>query len=276
MKPHVLIVGGFMTLPWNYLPLRRRLLARGASSVTIAPVWPMDWGVSSILGMGQVMRRTRLAILRTYRASDRQPLIVVAHSGGGIAARLAMSSVPYHGQAGGVDEAVGCLVTLGTPHGLSHLNSRYHHAGHEAVEFLDRVSPGAFFAPRTAYLTVGSKYERAAFTGPLGWLADQVFSVVVGDNSVHAGDGIVPAAVSHLDGATQITFDDARHGFIGGNWYGADRVVERWWPTALGLWHEALAARHDQGVLGRGSGTIQDEHLELEVAGWSSGSSSGS
>ena len=100
-----------MTLPLNYVPLRRRLLARGASAVTIAPIWPMDWGVSSILGLGHVMRRTRLSIMRAYQASDRQPLIVVAHSGGGIAARLAMSSVPYHGQAGGLAEAVACLVT---------------------------------------------------------------------------------------------------------------------------------------------------------------------
>jgi hypothetical protein len=205
----------------------------------------MDWGVSSILGMAHVMRRTRLAIMRAYRDSDRQPLIVVAHSGGGIAARLAMSSAHYHGQAGGVAEAVGCLVTLGTPHGLSHLNNRYHHAGHEAVEFLDRASPGAFFAPRTAYLTVGSKYERAAFTGPLGWIADEVFSVIVGDDAVHAGDGIVPLTAAHLEGATQISFDDARHGHIGANWYGADPIVERWWAAAVELWRGALAERHE-------------------------------
>jgi hypothetical protein len=243
VKPHVLIIGGFMTLPINYWPMRRRLLARGAGAVTIAGVWPVDWGLASFLGMGIVMRRTRLAILRAYQAADRQPIIVIAHSGGGIAARLAMSATPYHGQRGAVAEAVGCLVTLGTPHGLAHLANSYHHAGHEAVEFLDHESPGAFFAPRTAYLSVGSDYERAAFTGPLGRLAEEVFSVVVGDDAVRAGDGIVPFAAVHLEGAEQLSFNDARHGHIGGNWYGADRIVDRWWPEAVRLWHGALDAR---------------------------------
>src|SRR3954468_17349930 len=262
-----------MTVPLNYVPLRRRLLARGAASVTIAPLWPMDWAVASVLGMAHMMRRTRAAILRAYHASG-EPLIVVSHSGGGIAARLAMSATSYHQQRGGVAEAVGCLVTLGTPHGLNRLVNRYRHAGHEAVEFLDRDSPGAFFAPRTAYLSVGSEYERAAFGGPFGRLAEEVFSVVVGDDAVRAGDGIVPFAAVHLEGATQLSYVDARHGHIGSNWYGGARMVDRWWPEAVGLWQGALDARRDPQL--RRSGTNQDEPVELQVAGWSSGSSSGS
>ena len=44
-EAHVLIVGGFMTVPFNYVPLQQRLLARGAASVTIGQLWPMDWAV---------------------------------------------------------------------------------------------------------------------------------------------------------------------------------------------------------------------------------------
>lgn len=243
LGPRVLIIGGFLTLPLNYWPLRRRLLARGAAAVDIAPVWPVDWGFAGFLGMGVMMPRTRLAILRAYHEADRQPIIVIGHSGGGIAARLAMSSTPYYAQRGGVAKAVGCLVTLGSPHGLANLPNRYHHAGHEAVEFLDRESPGAFFAPRTAYLSVGSNYEQAAFGGAFGRLAHEVFSVVVGGDAVRAGDGIVPHSAVHLEGATNLSFSDTRHGHIGANWYGADRVVDRWWPTAVRLWQGALEAR---------------------------------
>ena len=82
----------------------------------------------------------------------------------------------------------------------------------------------------------------------------------------------------HLEGATQLSFGDARHGHIGANWYGADPVVDRWWPTAETLWQGALEARRTPAgkatedpltLFGAGG-------LELEVAGWSSGSSSGS
>jgi hypothetical protein len=242
--PAVLIVGGYMTSPPNYWPLRRRFLRRGARRVDIAPLWPPDWAIGAVLGLGPVMRRTGRAIARTYRAAGRQPIIVIGHSGGGLAARLAMSPVPFNRRLAAVAEAVGCLVTLGTPHRLAELDNRYRHAGHEAAAFLERETPGAWFAPRTAYLTVGSAYEGAAFPGLLGRTADALFSIIVGrDTAATAGDGIVPAVAAHLEGAEQLTYDDSRHGFIGRGWYGADEMVDRWWPRAVELWRGALAAR---------------------------------
>jgi hypothetical protein len=243
-RPSVLIVGGYMTVPPNYWPMRRRLQRRGAARVDIAPLWPPDWIIAGLLGFGPVLRRTGKAIAHTYRAGGRRPIIVIGHSGGGIAARLAMSHQAYFGRVAGVAEAVGCLVTLGTPHGLAQLHNRYHHAGHEAASFLEQVTPGAYYAPRTAYLTVGSSYRGAAFPGVVGKLAGEVFSMVVGsDTSDPAGDGIVPSAAVHLPGAEQLTFEDARHGHIGHDWYGSDRLIDRWWPRAVELWHEALRAR---------------------------------
>jgi pimeloyl-ACP methyl ester carboxylesterase len=243
-QPAVLIVGGFMTVPPNYWPMRGRLLARGAARVDIAPLWPPDWMIGGVLGFGPLLRRTGKAVAATYRAGGGRPIIVIGHSGGGLVVRLAMSTEPFNGRIAKVAEAVGCLVTLGTPHGLAQLTNRYRHAGHEAAAFLDRTAPGAHFAPRTSYLTVGSSYEGATFPGLAGRLATEVFSMVVGsDSATAAGDGIVPSGAAHLPGARQLTFDDARHGHIGSNWYGADEMIDRWWPTALELWHEALRAR---------------------------------
>jgi hypothetical protein len=243
VKPHVLIVGGFLTLPANYWPMRRRLLRRGAASVAIASIWPVDWALASVLGVGLVMRRTRAAIWRAYHAASDEPLIVIGHSGGGIAARLAMSATSFHGERGGAADAVGCLVTLGTPHGLARLPHRYHHAGHDAAEFLDRASPGAYFAPRTAYLSVGADFSMAPFPGIVGFAARQLFDVVVGTGATTAGDGIVPARAVHLEGAEQLTFTDARHGMIGGSWYGDEPIIDRWWPRAVELWRGAMSAR---------------------------------
>lgn len=245
MRPSVLIIGGFATLPPNYWPFRRRLAERSVSRVDIAPLWPPDWVIGATLGFGPILRRTGAAIARTYHLGGRRPIIVVAHSGGGIAARLAMSPMSYHGRVAGVAEAVGCLVTLGTPHRLDALSNRYHHAGHDASEFLNRETPGAFFKPRTQYLSAGSAFPQAALDGPVGRLAEEVFSMIVGTDTQSLGDGIVPVAAVHLDGAEQISFDDVRHGMIGGPWYGDDEIIDRWWPTATRLWHEALQARRE-------------------------------
>jgi hypothetical protein len=211
--------------------------------VDIAPLWPPDWVLAGMLGFGPILRRTGKAIARTYHLGGRSPIIVVAHSGGGISARLAMSHVPFNGRVAGVAEAVGALVTLGTPHGLADLANRYRHAGHEATAFLARETPGAYFAPRTGYLTVGSSFPEAVFPGAIGRLADEVFSMIVGSDTQALGDGIVPAAAVHLAGAEQMTFDDVRHGMIGTPWYGDDEIIDRWWPTAVKLWRDALEAR---------------------------------
>lgn len=242
-RPSVLIVGGFATGPYNYWPMRRRLLRRAVERVDICPLWPPDWAVAGLLGMGPIMRRTGRAIVQTWRAGGRRPIIVVAHSGGGICARLAMSSEPFHGRLAGVAEAVGCLVTLGTPHRLTSQPNRYRHAGHEATEFLDRAAPGAYFAPRTAYLSVGSRFPAAPFEGYVGRLTRAIFSLVVGADTQGLGDGIVPVGATELAGAEGLIFDDVRHGHIGAPWYGDERIIERWWPAALRLWHGALDAR---------------------------------
>ncbi len=280
-------------MPPNYWTLQRRLLRRGAERVDICQLWQPDWLLAGFLGMGSVMRRTGRAIAATYRAGGRRPIIVIGHSAGGIATRLAMSPAPFHGRKAGVAEAVGGLVTLGTPHGLTGLPNRYRHAGHEAAAFLERETPGAWFAPRTAYLTVGARNVSAKLSGRSGRTYHDVFRVMLGDETELVGDGIVPVAAVHLEGAHQLTYDDVVHGMFGGQWYGDDRVIDRWWPTAVDLWHQALAARaHGEPPIGpshpdqspamesavesASAGQDLQKSLEFEVAGWSSGSSSGS
>jgi PGAP1-like protein len=264
-RPAVLIVGGFATIPPNYLPFRHRLLRAGAARVDICPIWTPDWLLAGIFGFGAVMGRTRRAIVNAYRANGRRPIIVIGHSAGGIAARLAMSPVPFNGARAGVSQAVGCLVTLGTPHGLAALTNQYQHAGHQAAAFLMRETPGAFFAPRTSYVTVAGLLDgRAGPAAPGGRIGNELFRILVGDETAAEGDGIVPAAAALLDGARQIVLPGVRHGMLGAPWYGDAEVIAQWWPAALDDWKSALRMREPA------------EALELEVAGWSSGSSSGS
>jgi hypothetical protein len=173
---------------------------------------------------------------------------------------------------------VGCLVTLGTPHGLRKLSNRYHHAGHDAVAFLDRESPGAYFAPSTAYLSVAGRIDLRRPTWPPGRFIAEVFRMIVGADSDLDGDGIVPVAAAHLAGATQLTLEGVRHGTIPSPWYGDEDNIDSWWPTAVELWRAAIDARRQASLAPERGAQGQDlpGALELEVAGWSSGSSSGS
>lgn len=232
--------------------MRRRLLARGAASVSIAPLHVPDWLAAGPVGFGPMLSRLGAAIRRTHAAADAAPLLVVAHSGGGLVTRLAMSAVPFRGRRSAVADSIGALVTLGTPHGLARSGVRSRHSGVIVARFLDRHAPGTRYAPTTAYLTVGSDFVRPdrlvrrGRAGPLTWwdrLLRRGFEAIVGPLPAEGGDGIVPVTAAHLAGAEQLTFHDVRHGHIGGPWYGDDEVIDRWWPRALQLWRDALATR---------------------------------
>ena len=259
--PSVLIVGGFLTGPYNYGPLRARLLARGAARVDIAPIWPTHWVAAGFAGLAPLMVRTGRAVLNTWRAGGERPIIVVGHSGGGLLTRLATSEVPYRGRRAAVAPAIGAIVTLGTPHRLGPTSRWPAHAGHHAVRFLERNVPGARFAPTTGYLSVGSRFVALAsrldptVSGSRwrrigGRMIEEVSTAMLGAwDGADLSDGVVPHGLVHLPGARQLTFDDVLHGHLGGPWYADDKIVERWWPEALEVWHVALAARAGDPLL---------------------------
>ncbi len=218
--------------------MRRRLLDRGAAGVSVVPIWTPHWLLAGTLGFGPLLRTSGIAIAAAYRRSGREPIIVVGHSAGGLLARLAMCVVPLAGRVAAVQPAVGALVTLGTPHGLAAVPRRREHAGHVAVRFLDATNPGAFFAPRTGYLTVAG----GAVQG--GSAAARFYGALHRSSArSSAGDGLVPIDAAHLPGARHLTLPDVRHGHWGSPWYGDAEVIDRWWPEALDVWRSALEAR---------------------------------
>jgi hypothetical protein len=244
--PHVVIVGGYLTMPLFYWPMRRRLLERGAARVSIAQLYWPDWMAATFAGFGPSLLRAGRAI-REARSEASAPPIVIGHSMGGLISRLAMSPVPFDGRHVGVADDVGCLVTLGTPHTLYPTIPYWKdHPGIEVTEFLGRVSPGAFFAPTTGYLTVGSTLVRPAERAPtnsLKHVVNRTMSTMVGQTEGIGGDGIVGDDLAQLDRVRHISLPDVLHGTFGGPWYGDGHVMDRWWPAALEEWHRALAAR---------------------------------
>ena len=252
-RPHVVIVGGFLTEAAQYGSMRSHLLQQGAGSVSIAPIHLPDWAVMAMVGLGPLSLRGARAIREARRAAPR-PVMVVGHSIGGIIARLAMSPEPLDGRRAGVADAVGCLVTLGTPNRFDP-GGWQGHAAQRAAEHLDRSTPGAFFTPTTGYLTVGSTLVRSAQRAPNGSAAalrDRLLRMLVGETPGVAGDGLVGRDRCHLDGARQLEFEDVLHGLLDGPWYGDAAIVERWWPVALEEWRMALDARtHADEARGR-------------------------
>jgi pimeloyl-ACP methyl ester carboxylesterase len=256
-SPDVLIVGGLLSPPVAYRRMRQRLLERGAARVDIAPVLVMDWARAGLSDFGALQGKVVRAIERTFRRAHGRPILVVGHSGGGLLARLAMCDAPYRGRVGGAAPMVGCLVTLGSPHGLHHAPLPGSHEGVRLAAFLAEHAAGARHAPRTAYLTVASDAvaprppgQQDTPRGPIGRMQRAFFQRITGPTLAPGSDGLVSQALAHLDGAQQVTLHDVSHGVIGSPWYGDAEVIDRWWPQALGAWAAARHARSDpRGLL---------------------------
>ncbi len=254
LSPVVLVVGGFLTTPGWYRPMAAALRARGAAEVVIAPVYPPDWVLCAVRGLGPVTTRVGRALLdagdRSVAdpASRGAPILYVGHSAGGIVGRLLTSPEPFEGRRQGASGRIGALVTLGTPHLVgdeARWGGRVATAG---ARFANRHVPGARFAPTTGYLAVASRYvighdeadnSRSRF---MRRLYEEVHPAP--GQPIVAGDGLVPVASALLPGARHLVLDDAVHGpGARSPWYGRGDQVDAWWPIALAVWRDALRAR---------------------------------
>ena len=257
LAPVVLVAGGFLTTPGWYAPLAAALRARGAADVLVAPVYPPDWILAAVRGLGPITTRVGRALLAAgersaaSQASGGAPVMFVGHSGGGIVGRLLTSPEPFEGRRLAARGRIAALVTLGTPHVVgdeARWGSRLAEAG---VRFANRHVPGACFAPTTAYVAVASSCipgDREAEDGRgrfFGRLYEDVHPSP--DVPLVVGDGLVPVASALLPGARHVILDDAVHGpGVQAPWYGQDARLDAWWPLALEAWRDALRARRER------------------------------
>ena len=260
VRPTVLIIGGFLTVPAMYLRLRRRLLDRGAAEVLIADVYTPDWLLAVGRGGGAVATRALRALIRAIHASASSsssqgaPLLVVGHSAGGMVARLLTTSEPFAGRRLGASDAVGGIVTLGSPHRTGRVGDLGRRLGVAVGQFADRVVPGAFYAPRVGYVAVAGRAIPGARSGiGRSRVAQRFYDGLLpnADGATAEGDGLVPVGAALLEGARHVAIDGVTHGQLSGRpWYGSPQAVDVWWPIAVETWHEALRVR----AVPRGSG----------------------
>ncbi len=220
-----------MTWPVNYWRLARVLAAVSKREVYIVPITPLDWLLGRFRGYGQLVFEVASAVDKALLESDSDKAVLVAHSAGGILARVYTGGEPpYGGRRYAGYRRVSYLITLGTPHNVldnNHLAS---------IAEVNELFPGALHEQRGLhYLSVAG----GAADGVSSSKARKNYERFVKDGRVK-GDGVVPVEAALLPGSTSLILDDLyhgrRHGFMKGRWYGSDReTVERWWPEELSV-----------------------------------------
>ncbi len=258
LAPVVLIAGGFLTMPGWYSGMAAVLRERGAADVLVAPVYPPDWILASVRGLGPITTRVGRALLEAGSRSAESPtsrgapVLYVGHSAGGVVGRLLTSPVPFEGRALRAAGRIGALVTLGTPNAVglaARDGGRWgRRVGEAGTRFAERHVPGAMFAPTTGYVSVASSFlvgrlgsddGRERFVGRL---YEDVYPQP--DRDTVVGAGRLPVAPALQPGSRQVVLAGATHGpGPRSPWYGDRANADAWWPVALDAWRDALRAR---------------------------------
>lgn len=226
----ILIVGGFASTHQQYEPLRAMLAEVSGRPTAIAPITRLDWlAVVASDSYGALMSVLDQAVRASLAAHSTGRLTLVAHSAGGVLARIYMGDQPYSGRRLVYNgfQRVDALVTLGTPHTTSR-GGRV--AGLNQVAFAQQTYPGAYWR-FIRYVSVMGKGIFGVPNGPPPERgAFQSYSLIAGRGDLW-GDGVVPLEHGLLEGSRRVVIPGLRHDNRPDRpWYGSSpAIVRAWW-----------------------------------------------
>ena len=232
MPQPIVILGGFLSFAAAYREMRTTLEALTGQPVLVAEVQAYDWlGNSSRLGWAHVLHKLDWTVRQAAQHSCTGKVALVGHSTGGVLGRLYLRPEPFLGQRYRGLDRVDRLITLGSPH----YNNGGLTRGGRLSRWVEQRYPGAYSAPRVAYVSVAGRLRRGDLGGSRAerW-AYRTYRDLCGDGTVW-GDGLIPVVSALLQGARPVTLEGASHfpGF-GKHWYGEAEVVRQWWSLTEG------------------------------------------
>ena len=229
----ILILGGFASSYPLYGPLRAALAEVSGRPVTVAPITLLDWaGVVASDSYGPLLRIVERAVQASLVAHAAQRLTLVAHSAGGVLARIYMGDQPYGPRKLVYNgfQRVSTLVTLGTPHSATRSGRQ---GGLNQIAFVQATYPGAYWRFIRYVSVIGKGIHGDAAGPPPERGAWQSYRLLTGDGA-QWGDGVVPLGAGLLEGSRHVIIPGLRHDPRPDRpWYGTSTAIVRaWWEQA--------------------------------------------
>lgn len=226
----IVIIGGFGSNDALYGPLRALLAELSGRPVTVAPLTLLDWAsVIASDSYGALLRIVDRAVRAALAAHGASRLTLVAHSAGGVLARIYMGDQPYGPRRLVYNgfQRVGTLVTLGTPHSTTGSGRQ---GGLNQIAFVQRTYPGAYWR-FIRYVSVMGKGIFGNASGPPPERGAWQSYRLIGDEGAVWGDGVVPLEHGLLEGSRRVIIPGLRHDPRPDRpWYGSSAAyVRAWW-----------------------------------------------
>lgn len=196
-----------------------------AEKIAVAPVSFLDWTgfpPSPERSTNRVMGAIDRTVCAMRRKFPDEPVTLVAHSGGGTVAMVYLLEKPFQGDVYHPGEAVGKLLTLGTPF------HTHEHYARIKTDFIFKHIDSGFFSRKEVVSVVSDQYPgnlQGSFVEKMCYL----FYRSVIDDGMVSGDGIVPVASCYLEGARNEIIRDVEHlPTPHTRWYGTKEGVKQW------------------------------------------------
>lgn len=232
MKPLV-IIGGYLTSPHDFAALVP-VLAKPPYSYQafIAPISSLRWAITRDWDFRPVIDIVRATVEQALSATGAQHVDIVAHSVGGIVARMYLGDKAYRGKIYAGRRYVKRLVTLGTPHHSQEFWTR------QSIGFVNNTYPGAFYHDIHYVSVIGRALQGKRRGRFVERMAHQSYSTVSGPAQAETwGDGITTLPCAALRGAEYLVINGLTHSsFHGRPWYGDVEGLKQW-GRALGKGH---------------------------------------
>ena len=230
MQEPIVIIGGFGSHWMDYQVPARRLANVSGRRVFIAGINRASWLVGGITNYSPLIDRAHNAINHALKETGAEKVILIGHSAGGVIGRayLGDQTIKPHQRSYGGWERVARLYMVGSP--LREVGDVFQQ-GMWATAWVARTYPGAYFADKgVKYLSVRGKYVEGKHDGSFRERQAFLNYQFISGNGAQWGDGVVPLALSELDGAPTLTLDGVGHSPGWGRWFFADEdVIRSWW-----------------------------------------------
>lgn len=222
----VVVAGGYLSSPASYTRLAARLRQPPYSRhVEQVQLGTLVWLGIRDSDFRPVADAIAAAVERARQASAGAPVTIVGHSAGGFASRIYLGDTPYNGSRYNGQRFVDRLITLGSPHNSNERFTR------RVTSWVNNAYPGAY-CPGVRYVTVAGKALLGDRRGSLRQRLAHFQYRSQSGNGDEWGDGVVPVAIAHLDGALKLTLTGVQHVPNRPHAYDA--------PEAVAVWAEHL------------------------------------
>jgi pimeloyl-ACP methyl ester carboxylesterase len=229
MQEPIVLIGGFGSHWSDYKNAARVLANLSGRRVFISGITRVTWMMAGLTNYAVLVDRAHAAINHALHVTGATKVIIVGHSAGGIVGRayLGDKTAKAHHRPHIGYERVSRLFMVGSPLKSAKDAPR---PGMKAAAWVDETYPGSYFAPAVQYLNVRSRHIEGKLNGT-GREREAYFNYrFISNNGNQWGDGVVPLALSELEGATTLELEGIGHSPGWPRWFfGDEAAISAWW-----------------------------------------------